>query len=204
MIFFSAIQTTCTVLLYQRNYYSWYVSRPVLAPPPLWLQIHTDMRSHNVTHCHELWHKHRLAKFTCAWSWRLWGITLATQNCRCTSRISSQFHKAHSVICFEYLRIMCLSQPSVNKFRKRMILFTSWIHFVHLVFLDYRFVNWKWNVTQVTESDGLIILSMANDKAMTEMENFEIFSVLKMEFIVFISSWMGKIYAAICIKVWGL
>jgi hypothetical protein len=52
----------------------------------------------------------------------------------------------------------------------------------------------------MTESDGLIILSMANEKAMREMETSEVFSVLKMEFIRFTSSLMGKIRAAICIK----
>jgi hypothetical protein len=35
----------------------------------------------------------------------------------------------------------------------------------------------------VTESDGLRNLSMANEKAMREMETSEVFSVLKMEFI---------------------
>jgi hypothetical protein len=34
----------------------------------------------------------------------------------------------------------------------------------------------------MTESDGLIILSTANEKAMREMETSEVFSVLKMEF----------------------
>jgi hypothetical protein len=40
----------------------------------------------------------------------------------------------------------------------------------------------------MTESDELIILSMANEKAMREMETSEVFSVLKMEFIRFTSS----------------
>jgi hypothetical protein len=96
MIFFSVILTKCTFLLYQRNDYSCYVSREILAPPPRWLQKHTDLSAHKFMQCHELWHKLRLAKFTCAWSWRLCGITPATPNCRYTSRISSQFHKAHS------------------------------------------------------------------------------------------------------------
>jgi hypothetical protein len=40
----------------------------------------------------------------------------------------------------------------------------------------------------MTEMDGLIILSMANEKSMREMETSEVFSVLKMEFIRFTSS----------------
>jgi len=54
---------------------------------------------------------------------------------------------------------MRLSQPSVTaNFRKRIFLYTSWIYFVHLVNLAYRFVNWKWNIATVTESDGLIVI----------------------------------------------
>jgi len=60
---------------------------------------------------------------------------------------------------------------------------------VHLVNLAYRFVNWKWNIASVTEGDGLIIIrSMPNGKATREMENFEVSSVLKMEFIRLTSS----------------
>jgi len=86
---------------------------------------------------------------------------------------------------------MRLSQPSVTaKFRKIRLLFTSWIHFVHLVNLAYRFVNWKWNIATVTEGDRFIIIrrSMTNGKAMREMGTSEDFSVLKMEFIRFTSS----------------
>ena len=86
---------------------------------------------------------------------------------------------------------MRLSQPSVTaKFRKRKFLFISRIHFVHLVNLAYRFVNWKWNIATVTEDDGLIIIrrSMANGKAIREMGTSEDFFVLKMEFMRFTSS----------------
>jgi hypothetical protein len=40
----------------------------------------------------------------------------------------------------------------------------------------------------MTESDGLIILSMANETGMTEMETSDFFSLLKMAFIRFTSS----------------
>jgi hypothetical protein len=43
---------------------------------------------------------------------------------------------------------------------------------------------------------------MANETGMTEMETSDFFSLLKMAFIRFTSSWMGKISSAICIKDW--
>ena len=64
MIFFRAILTKCTGLLYQRNDYSCYVSRTILAPPPLWLQKHIALRSQNFTHYQELIHKRRFANLT--------------------------------------------------------------------------------------------------------------------------------------------
>ena len=57
---------------------SCYVSRPIPAPPPLWLQKHTDLRAHNFAHSPDLWHQQRLADVTCAWSWRLCGTNPAT------------------------------------------------------------------------------------------------------------------------------
>jgi hypothetical protein len=57
---------------YLKSRDSRYVSRPILAPPPLWLQKHTDLRAHEFAH--DLWQQSRLANVTCAWSWRLCGI----------------------------------------------------------------------------------------------------------------------------------
>ena len=68
---FSANLTTSTVLLAQSCDCSYYVIRPVLAPPSFWLQQHTDLRAHNLAH--SLW----LDNITCTWSWRLCGITPA-------------------------------------------------------------------------------------------------------------------------------
>jgi hypothetical protein len=48
------------------------VSRPILAPPPLWQQKHT--RAHDFAHSPDLWHQPRLANVTCAWGWGLRGI----------------------------------------------------------------------------------------------------------------------------------
>jgi hypothetical protein len=43
---------------------SCYVSRPILAPPPLWLQIHTDLCAHDFAHSPDLWHQPRLRSVT--------------------------------------------------------------------------------------------------------------------------------------------
>jgi hypothetical protein len=77
MTTFSASLTNLTVLLPQSHNYSCYVSRPILAPPPLWLHKHTDLRVHDFTHYPDLWRHPRLANVTCVWSWRLCGITAA-------------------------------------------------------------------------------------------------------------------------------
>ena len=74
---FSASLTHLTSLLRQSRDCGCYVSRPILAPPPLWMQEHTDLRAHDFAHSSNLWHQPRLAKFTCAWSWRLYGIKQA-------------------------------------------------------------------------------------------------------------------------------
>jgi len=47
---FSASLTQLTPLLAQSHDGSCYVSRPVLTPPPLWLQKNTDLRAHEFAH----------------------------------------------------------------------------------------------------------------------------------------------------------
>jgi len=76
---FSASLTSLTVLPPQSRDCSCYVSRPILAPPPLWWQKHTDLRAYDCAHLPDLWHQPRLANITYAWSWRLCGITPAIQ-----------------------------------------------------------------------------------------------------------------------------
>jgi len=113
---FSASLTNVMVLLPQSRDSSCYISRPILALTPLWLHKHTDLcaLSRMVTW---LW----LVIVTCACSWRFYGITPATPNCRYMSGLPSEFHKAHSCsnksrnvrfcyfICFEFWRVMRLS-----------------------------------------------------------------------------------------------
>jgi len=77
MTTFSASLTNLTALLPQLHDCSRYVSRPILAPQPLWLQKHTDLCARDFAHAPNLWHQPRLANVTCAWSWRLCGINLA-------------------------------------------------------------------------------------------------------------------------------
>jgi hypothetical protein len=71
---FSASLTNLTTLLPQSRVYSCYVSRPILAPPPLWLQKHTDLRAHDFAHSPGLWHQPRIIDFTSTLSLRLCGI----------------------------------------------------------------------------------------------------------------------------------
>jgi hypothetical protein len=47
---FNASLTTFTALLPQSGDCGSYVSRPVLAPPPLWLHNHTHLRAHEFAH----------------------------------------------------------------------------------------------------------------------------------------------------------
>ena len=80
----SASLTILTSLLLQSRDISCYVSRPILAPPPLRLQKHADLRAHYFAQSPDLWHQPRLADITCAWSWRLCGINPAVQKVSCS------------------------------------------------------------------------------------------------------------------------
>jgi hypothetical protein len=51
-------------------------SARILAPPPLQLQKHTELRVHNFAHSSHLWQEPRLANCSYAWSQRLCRITL--------------------------------------------------------------------------------------------------------------------------------
>ena len=63
-----------TTLLPQSHDCSCYVSRPVLAPSPLWLQKDCDLRVEDFAHSAYLRNKLRLPNLTCARSWTLCGI----------------------------------------------------------------------------------------------------------------------------------
>jgi len=73
---FSAGLTYLTALLPQSRDCNCYISRRLLAPPPLWLQKHTDIPTLDLVHSSELWYQARLANFTCVWSWRILGLIL--------------------------------------------------------------------------------------------------------------------------------
>jgi hypothetical protein len=63
----SASLTNLTAILLQSRDCSCYVSRPILAPPPLWLQkqIYAHKNSRTIP---DLWHQSMLADVICAWS----------------------------------------------------------------------------------------------------------------------------------------
>ena len=65
---------------------------PILAPPPLWLQTHTDLRAHDFAHSPDLWHQPRHANVTCAWSWRLHEINPAIRKLQMTLIVMWTFY----------------------------------------------------------------------------------------------------------------
>jgi len=75
IITFNASVTHLRPLVPQSRDCSCYVSRPILAPPPLGLREQTDLRAHDFAHSADFWRQNTLANITCAWSWRLCGIT---------------------------------------------------------------------------------------------------------------------------------
>ena len=81
IITFTASLTILTSLLPQSRDISCYVIRPILAPPPLWLQKNTGLRAHYFAQSPCLWHQYRLADVTRGWSWRHFGIIPPIINC---------------------------------------------------------------------------------------------------------------------------
>jgi hypothetical protein len=53
---------------------SHYISRPIPAPQPLWLQKHTDLRAQEFAQSPDMWQQTRLNKVTCSWNRRICGI----------------------------------------------------------------------------------------------------------------------------------
>ena len=66
-----------TALLPQSRDCSYYVSRRILAHPPLCLQKRTDLCAQDFAHSPDLWQQPWLANVTCTWSWRLCGMNPA-------------------------------------------------------------------------------------------------------------------------------
>jgi len=72
---FSAILSNPTALLPQSHDRVYYVSTPILEPPPLWLLKHIDLRAHDFAHSPNVWRQPRLINVICAWSWKLCGTS---------------------------------------------------------------------------------------------------------------------------------
>jgi len=77
---FSASLTNLSSLLPQSHDCTYYVSRSILAPPPLWL-IYAHTTSRSLPKCDI---DSRLANLTWAWSWRLCAINLCLPLSMCT------------------------------------------------------------------------------------------------------------------------
>jgi len=103
MMTFSASLTHVTFLLPQSHDCSCYVNTPILAPPPLWLQKHTDLRAQDFAHSPDLWHQPRLANVTCPWSWGLHGIAPAMpvlcDHCVLTLSRATNVFKQYTMPC---------------------------------------------------------------------------------------------------------
>ena len=84
MITFSASLVNLTPILPQSHDCSYYVTRPILAPPPLWSQRRTDLRAHDFAHSPDLWHQLGLANVICVRSCRLCRVTPTFRNQKCT------------------------------------------------------------------------------------------------------------------------
>jgi len=111
--------TNLTALLPQSSDDTRYVSRPILAPPPL--RLHKNSTRTNICAISRMvtWLWFLIVIYP--WNWRICGITTASPNCRYTSGLSSAFHTAQScstnssyvpfeyVNCFELLRVTWLS-----------------------------------------------------------------------------------------------
>jgi len=96
MTTFNTSVTNFTAVLPLSRDFSCYVSRPILAPSPVWLQKHADQRAHDFAHSHNLWHEPRLAHVAYAWSWILRGINPAlTTNMCFISLVISLFTSYH-------------------------------------------------------------------------------------------------------------
>jgi hypothetical protein len=92
----SACLTNLTALLPQSRDSSYYASKQILAPPPLWPQKHTNLRPHDFARSSDLWRQPRIASVTCAWSWRLCEINIAiAQNAFSDTQLSTLITKMY-------------------------------------------------------------------------------------------------------------
>ena len=77
MVTFSVNLTNLTAPLPQSHDCNCCVSRLTLAPPPLQLHKHSDLRAYDFEHSPDMWHQPKLANVVCAWGWRLCWINPA-------------------------------------------------------------------------------------------------------------------------------
>jgi len=70
------VSETLRSSLPQSHIWSCYVIKPIVEPPPLWLQKHANLRADDFAHSPHMWHQPRLAntRIICDCSWRLSGI----------------------------------------------------------------------------------------------------------------------------------
>jgi hypothetical protein len=137
----SASLTNLRALLSQSRDCSCYVSRTILASPPLWLQKYTDIRAYDSSYSLYLWHQPRLSNVTCVWSWRLCGINPAILPAVWCEWIHLQW--LHSYTCSLFIdQVAVVSRYRINCYLLLytvtpyvwILLFLVWCDFVCFVF----------------------------------------------------------------------
>jgi len=112
---------------------SCFVSRRTLAPPPRRVQKHNDWRAYDFAHFRDMRHQSKLTNITCAWHWRLYGITLPIQfsaiwnRVACWGRTDVSKISATSILSVAY-NGSCMFLSKVDRFlqvRETTIFFTS-------------------------------------------------------------------------------
>jgi hypothetical protein len=129
MITFSASLTNLTVRLRQSHDYSCYVSRPILAPPPLWLQKHTDLRARDFAHFHDV--SSAYARYRCV---RLklecfWNYCCYTASLTCVRMNNSWYW---TVFSFSF-HILIFSAPQTTYHVNTLLLDEAFLDYVSLV-----------------------------------------------------------------------
>ena len=90
---------------------SYYVTTPILAPPPLWFHKHTDLRAHHFAQTCNI--SLVITNSTRAWSWRLCGINPDTRKVSYIKCGCSVFETLNSLIRFG--RVTAANKTALHK-----------------------------------------------------------------------------------------
>jgi hypothetical protein len=180
---FPILHETLTVCLLQPHDVSYYVSRRILAPPPLTLQKHTDPRAHGFAHSSELWRHHRLANVTCAYRWRLCGInsaiTLSLLQCflkynvKGTRIYTFLGHRSHVFLIETCTSVIIRLSSHAHIMKRVAIIFTRYS-------TNSFIAQSKWSF-RLLHSLHLFVLWYTSVQRATVLQRTPFFSVIKMQ-----------------------